>query len=168
MTWNEIIYPKCFFDLADELAHLRTFHSKHIYKEGTEKHRGKQEHNISMLGILAELIARHHFEESDLDFEVAKLVDEKPIVGADIILNSLGTQYLIDVKGVKSKSEYLRVNHKAHNNPRKIITHYFFIQPITKTKAKYCWVSHKELNSWEIVESTYTKCYQKKINEKIS
>ena len=135
MTWNEIIYPKCFFDLADELAHLRTFHSKHIYKEGTEKHRGKQEHNISMLGILAELIARHHFEESDLDFEVAK---------------------------------YLRVNHKAHNNPRKIITHYFFIQPITKTKAKYCWVSHKELNSWEIVESTYTKCYQKKINEKIS
>lgn len=165
MEWKTIIYPKCFVDLSDELAHLRTFHSKSVYKKGTEKHRGKQEHSISMLGILAELIARHHFEESDLDFEVAKLVDEKPIVGADIILNGLGTEYLIDVKGVKSKSEYLRVNYKAHNNTNKIITHYFFIQPITRTKANYCWVPHNELNSWEIVDSTYTKCYQKKINE---
>ena len=165
MNWKPTTYPRCFLALADELATLRTFHSKHIYKEGTESHRGEQEHKISMLGILAELIARHHFEEADLNFTSAPLVEANPIVGADITLDGIGEEYLIDVKGVKSQSEFLRVNYKAHNNPRKVITHYFFIQPISKTKANYCWVPYNELNSWEVVESTYTKCYQKKLNE---
>ena len=99
---------------------------------------------------------------------VLKRVTKLPFPDTDIILDGIGQEYLIDVKGVKSQSEYLRVNYKAHNNPRKLITHYFFIQPVSRTKANYCWVPHTELNSWEIVESTYTKCYQKKINEENS
>jgi hypothetical protein len=161
--WQEFEYPSCFVDLADELAHLRTFHSQHVYKKGTEKYRGEQEHKISMLGILAELIARHYFKDSDV--EVAKLIDANPIVGADIILHGIGEKYLIDVKGVKSKSNQLRINYKAQNNSNKEITHYFFIQPITKHKAKYCWIPHSEVFNWEVIESTYTKIYAKEIIE---
>jgi hypothetical protein len=167
MIWNEMEYPRCFVTLADELATLRTMHSKHIYKEGTEKYRGDKEHKISMLGILAELIARHHLEDGENQISVAPLVEENPIVGADITLYGIGEDYFIDVKGVKKSSEYLRVNYKAHNNPNKKITHYMFIQPITRQRANYCFVTKEELNDWEIVESTYTKCYRKKINEKI-
>tara|TARA_R110000824_G_scaffold107747_2_gene254264 strand:+ start:3864 stop:4370 length:507 start_codon:yes stop_codon:yes gene_type:complete len=166
MNWKEINYPSVFVDLADELATLRTFHSKNIYKKGTEKYRGDQEHSISVLGILSELIARHHFEESKgIEFEVAPLVTDKPVVGADIILDGLGEEYLIDVKGVNFKSEYLRINYKAHNNPNKKITHYFFITPITRKKAKYLWIEYDQVKDWEVIESTYTKCYQKEIKD---
>ena len=166
MIWKELKYPKCFVQLADELATLRTMHSKHIYKKGTEKFRGEREHKISMLGILAELIARHHLDNGDNEIEVAPLVEENPIVEADIILYGIGEKYLIDVKGVKKSAEYLRVNYSAQNNPNKKITHYMFIQIISRTKAKYCWISKDKINSWEIADSTYTKVYRKKINEK--
>jgi len=163
INFKEFEYPSCFVDLADELAHLRTFHSKHVYKKGTEKYRGEQEHKISMLGILAELIARHYFKDSDI--EVAKLIDENPIVDADIILHGIGETYLIDVKGVKSKSKKLRINFKAQNNTNKEISHYFFIQPITRNKARYCWIPHADVFSWNVIESTYTKVYEKEISE---
>lgn len=165
MIWSEIEYPRCFVDLADELATLRTLHSKHIYKEGTEKYRGEQEHKISMLGILAELIARYHFDNGKLDIQVAPLVEENPIVSADIILYGIGEEFLIDVKGVKAKSEYLRVNYKAHNNPKKEITHYMFVQPITRTIANYCFIEKTQVNKWEVKKSTYTRCYEKAIKQ---
>ena len=163
--WKEISYPSMFVDLADELAELRTFHSKHVYKEGTEKYRGDREHKISMLGILAELIARNYFEESDLNIEVAKLVEANPIVGADIIIDELGTKYLIDVKGVKKDSNKLRINYKAHNNPRKKITQYLFIIPLTRSKAKILWINYDQVSKWKITDSTYTKVYEKEISE---
>jgi len=163
--WKEISYPSMFVDLADELAELRTFHSKHVYKEGTEKYRGDREHKISMLGILAELIARNYFEESDLNIEVAKLVEANPIVGADIIIDELGTKYLIDVKGVKKDSKKLRINYKAHNNPRKKITQYLFIIPLTRSKAKILWINYDQVSKWKITDSTYTKVYEKEISE---
>lgn len=164
-NWKEINYPSIFVDLADELAELRTFHSKHIYKEGTEKFRGEREHKISMLGILSELIARHYFEGTDFETEVAPLVVENPVVGADIILRDLGEEFLVDVKGVRKSASKLRINFKAHNNPKKKITHYFFIVPISRKKAKYCWVSHNEVSSWSVKDSTYTKVYEKEIAE---
>lgn len=164
IEWTEMIYPSSFVDLSDELAHLRTFHSKHVYKKGTEKYRGNQEHKISVLGILSELIARHHFEETDQKFQVAPLITENPVVGADIILNGFGEEYLIDVKGTKASSKYLRINFKAHNNPNKKITHYFFIQPLTRKKANYCWVKYDQVKDWNVIESTYTKIYQHEIS----
>tara|TARA_R110000787_G_scaffold15090_13_gene46702 strand:- start:113 stop:610 length:498 start_codon:yes stop_codon:yes gene_type:complete len=163
IEWSELKYPSSFVALADELAHLRTFHSKHVYKKGTEKYRGNQEHKISVLGILCELIARHHFEESDNNIRVAPLITENPVVGADIILEGFGEEYLIDVKGTKSSSNFLRINYKAHNNPNKKITHYFFIQPLTKKKANYCWVKFDAVNDWDVIDSTYTKIYQHEI-----
>ena len=163
--WKEISYPSMFVDLADELAELRTFHSKHVYKEGTEKYRGDREHKISMLGILSELIARNYFEESELNIEVAKLVEANPIVGADIIIDELGTKYLIDVKGVKKDSKKLRINYKAHNNPRKKITHYLFIIPLTRSKAKMLWINYDQVSEWKETDSTYTKVYEKEISE---
>tara|TARA_R110000803_G_scaffold25845_2_gene61707 strand:+ start:266 stop:778 length:513 start_codon:yes stop_codon:yes gene_type:complete len=168
IEWTEIKYPSIFVKLADEIANLRTFHSKHVYKKGTEKYRGEQEHSISMLGILSELIARHHLETQGLNYEAALLVDENPIVAADIIMNGLGINYKIDVKGLKSNSDFLRINYKAHNNPKKDITHYLFIQPLTNTEARFCWAKNEQIKDWEVIESTYTKCYQKKINDENS
>ena len=76
--WKEISYPSMFVDLADELAELRTFHSKHVYKEGTEKYRGDREHKISMLGILSELIAAK---------EVKVLLGRENVLFADTALD---------------------------------------------------------------------------------
>tara|TARA_R110000787_G_scaffold70091_1_gene155802 strand:- start:8437 stop:8934 length:498 start_codon:yes stop_codon:yes gene_type:complete len=163
IKWETINYPSSFVTLADELAHLRTFHSKHVYKQGTEKYRGNQEHAISVLGILCELIARNYFEESNNTIRVAPLITDNPVVGADIILEGFGEEYLIDVKGLKSSSEFLRVNFKAHNNPNKKITHYFFVQPLTKKQAKFCWVKFDAVNNWEVLDSTYTKIYSHEI-----
>ena len=165
LNWKIIDYPSVFIKLSDELAKIRTLHSKHIYKKGTEKFRGQREHDISKLGIFAELIARHYFENTKykLDYTVAPLIEENPIVTADIILNDYGKKSKIDVKGVKSKGKHLRINFAAHNNAQKIVTHYLFIQPISNTQAKCLWINYEDVTHWQIVDSTFTKCYEKEI-----
>lgn len=167
--WKEIEYPKMFLGLAEELSLTRSKISANIYNKKTDKHRGEDEHTISHLGVWAELVARHIFEEQDLEYDATSIIDTKPVVEADIFLSNIVDGFdsfnliSIDVKGVKSKERYLRVNYNAHNNPKKKITEYLFIQPRGSRKARYCWFSHIEVNEWEVVDSKYTKCYRKKI-----
>ena len=71
----------------------------------------------------------------------------------------------IDVKGVRSEGNALRVNFKAHNNPKKKVTHYLFIQPLNGLHARFCWFAHKEVSKWVMVMSTYTECYELEIQK---
>jgi len=164
IKWNKTPYPSTFIRLSDELAKVRSKLSKDVYKEGTDKFRGNQEHSISQLGILGELIARYIMDSKKMNYTEAPLIDLNPVVEADIVIhNDFGDDFFVDVKGVKSDAKHLRVNYNSHNNPRKNVTHYLFIQTIDSTEARYCWATRKVVDVWDVEKSTYTDCYQVEI-----
>ena len=166
IKWKKTTYPSTFIKLSDELAKVRSMLSADVYNKNTEKYRGKQEHSISQLGIFAELIARHLMENNNgIKYKAAPLLEERPVVEADLIMQGIGEMNYIDVKGVKSEGNALRVNFKAHNNPKKKVTHYLFIQPLNALYARFCWVTHEDVTKWDLVMSTYTKCYELKIQK---
>ena len=161
IKWKKTTYPSTFIKLSDELAKVRSMLSADVYNKNTEKYRGKQEHSISQLGIFAELIARHLMENNKgIRYKAAPLLEERPVVEADLIMEGIGELNYIDVKGVKSEGNALRVNFKAHNNPQKKVTHYLFIQPLNGLHARFCWFTHKNVSEWDVVKSTYTDCYE--------
>jgi hypothetical protein len=165
IEWKKTTYPSTFIKLSDELAKVRSMLSANVYNKNTEKYRGDKEHKIQQLGIFAELVARHILDNNNgVKYEAAPLIDEKPVVEADIILQGIGELNYIDVKGVSTGGDTLRVNYKAHNNPNKKITHYLFIQPINAIYARFCWFKHEDVTQWTLVMSTYTECYELKIN----
>ena len=165
IKWKTTTYPSTFIKLSDELAKVRSMLSANVYNKNTEKYRGDKEHKIQQLGIFAELVARHILDNNNgVKYEAAPLIDEKPVVEADIILQGIGELNYIDVKGVSTGGDTLRVNYKAHNNPNKKITHYLFIQPINAIYARFCWFKHEDVTQWTVVMSTYTECYELKIN----
>ena len=136
IKWDETDYPSIFIRLSDELAKVRSKLSESVYKEGTEKHRGEKEHSISQLGIFGELVARHIMEIKGIDYTEAPIIDFSPVVEADIVLhNEFGDDYLIDVKGLKTKATYFRVNYKSHNNSNKPVSHYLFCLLYTSDAA---------------------------------
>ena len=69
-------------------------------------------------------------------------------------------QLYVDVKGIRSNGNALRVNFKAHNNTQKKVTHYLFIQPLNALYARFCWFKHEDVSDWDVVMSTYTECYE--------
>tara|TARA_R100000655_G_scaffold5935_4_gene17656 strand:- start:247 stop:756 length:510 start_codon:yes stop_codon:yes gene_type:complete len=165
-NWKNTTYPSTFIGLSDELAKVRSMLSANVYNKNTEKYRGNQEHEIQSLGIFAELVARHILDNNNgVKYKAAPLVEDKPVVEADIIMQGIGELNYIDVKGVKSKGNTLRVNFKAHNNTNKKVTHYLFIQPLNALYARFCWYKHEDVSDWDIVMSTYTKCYELKIQK---
>jgi Holliday junction resolvase-like predicted endonuclease len=161
INWKNTTYPSSFIGLSDELAKVRSMLSADVYHKNSEKYRGKQEHSIQQLGIFAELIARHIMDNNKgVKYKVAALIDKKPVVEADIIMQGVGEINYIDVKGVRSEGNALRVNFKAHNNPKKKVTHYLFIQPLNGLHARFCWITHEQVSGWDVVLSTYTECYE--------
>lgn len=166
INWKNTTYPSTFIGLSDELAKVRSMLSADVYNKNTEKYRGNQEHEIRSLGIFAELVARHILDNNKgVKYKAAPLVEDRPVVEADIIMQGIGELNYIDVKGVRSKGNALRVNFKAHNNPKKKVTHYLFIQPLNALYARFCWYKYEDINDWDIVMSTYTKCYELKIKK---
>ena len=161
IVWKNTTYPSSFIGLSDELAKVRSMLSADVYSKGTEKYRGEQEHTIQQLGIFAELIARHIMDNNrSVRYKAAALIEKNPVVEADIIMQGIDEINYIDVKGVKSEGNALRVNFKAHNNPQKKVTHYLFIQPLNGLHARFCWFTRKQVNEWNVVMSTYTECYE--------
>ncbi len=164
IKWKKTTYPSTFIKLSDELAKVRSMLSADVYNKNTEKYRGNQEHSISQLGIFAELIARHLMENNKgIRYKAAPLLEQRPVVEADLIMEGIGELNYIDVKGIKSEGNALRVNFKAHNNPQKKVTHYLFIQPLNALYARFCWFTHEQVSKWTVVMSTYTECYELEI-----
>ena len=166
IKWKNTTYPSILIGLSDELAKVRSMLSAQVYNENTEKYRGDKEHKIQSLGIFAELVARHILDSNKgVKYKAAAILEKRPVVEADIVMKGVGEYYYIDVKGVRSNGNTLRVNFKAHNNPNKKVTHYLFIQPLNPLYARFCWATYEDVNDWDIVMSTYTKCYELKIQK---
>jgi len=155
MKRSNIPYPKVFNLIARQLAEVRTRLSKSVYKMGSEKYRGESENNISLLGILAELIAMHGLSIRGIPARHTPLIDVEPIVKPDIILQGGKT---IDVKGLKG--DVFRVNAKAHENMEKRPDFYWFIEPNSNYEAKSYLFSSSSVDMWQRVESTFTPVYQ--------
>jgi hypothetical protein len=161
IKWKNTTYPSTFIGLSDELAKVRSMLSADVYNKKTEKYRGSQEHTIQSLGIFAELVARHILENNKgVRYKAAPLIEKRPVVDADIVMEGIEEFNYIDVKGVRSGGDVLRVNFKAHNNTQKKVTHYLFIQPLNPLYARFCWFKHEDVTDWNVVMSTYTKCYE--------
>ena len=166
IKWKQTTYPSTFIKLSDELAKVRSMLSADVYNENTDKYRGDKEHSIQSLGIFAELIGRHLMENNKgIQYKSAPLLEKKPVVEADIVMKGIGENNYIDVKGVRSNGNMLRINYKAHNNTKKKVTHYLFIQPLNALYARFCWVTHEQVSKWSVVMSTYTKCYELEIQK---
>ena len=102
IKWKKTTYPSTFIKLSDELAKVRSMLSADVYNKNTEKYRGKQEHLYLKLGIFAELIARHLMENNNgIKYKAALLLEKRPVVEADLIMEGIGEINYIDVKGVK-------------------------------------------------------------------
>jgi len=166
IKWKNTTYPSTFIGLSDELAKVRSMLSADVYNKNTEKYRGDKEHEIQSLGIFAELVARHVLDNNKgVKYKAAPLIEARPVVEADIIMQGIDEYNYIDVKGVRSNGNTLRVNYKAHNNHNKKVTHYLFIQPLNPLYARFCWATHEDVSKWDVVMSTYTKCYELKIQK---
>tara|TARA_R100000008_G_scaffold15887_1_gene7804 strand:+ start:3253 stop:3759 length:507 start_codon:yes stop_codon:yes gene_type:complete len=151
-------YPIVFNRIADELAKLRSKLSASVYKKGTKEYRGKQEHQISKLGIIAELIAQDHLSNKDINFRSAPLVDTEPCPEPDIIMEMDGLTRF-DVKGMKSTADEFRVNYKSHQTATKQVDWYWFVRIFKDSTAEHYIVSNDEVDEWEIKELAYTKAY---------
>lgn len=155
-------YPVILEKIAEEMATLRSKLSADVYHEGSETHRGKQEHEISKLGILAELVAQNFLVENSIPFKSATLVDVQPLPEPDIVIDGK----LIDVKGVKQSTTNLYVNYKAHLNSKKKCDFYWFVKLMPDYTAEHYLVAHSEVSNWQVKELRYTKAFVNKLMRK--
>ena len=166
---SKIVYKGCFayppvlHSISDELAVLRSKMSKDVYAKGTEKYRGKREHELSSFGILGELIARDFLSLRPIKFTSAPLVDFRPVVEPDIVVNVEYEKTRIDVKAVKKYGDKFLINHPAHNNENKRVDFYWFVKIEDNFQARHYLVKVTEVNSWEVKQFSYTKAYFHKI-----
>lgn len=159
-------YPPMFHELADEIATLRSEMSKDVYKKGTEKYRGDREHEISVKGILGELIARDYLSLRPIKYKATRLVDFKPLVEPDIILLDVPHSPNIDVKCAKEGATTFYINKGAYENTEKKIDVYWFVKLERNCEASHYVVLDEEVGrKWELKELTYTEAYCKKIPE---
>ena len=146
MKRNRFEYPLILEDIADELAYTRSQLSKEYYKG--EKNRGDREHEISRLGIIAELVGRYRMKELKLDAVFAPLIELKPVNRPDMRFK--GKDY--DIKGLKPDCNMLRINAKSFENSNKFCHYYWFISPENGNANTYAYSRDEILRNWK-----YTK-----------
>jgi hypothetical protein len=155
-------YPKVLNVIAEELSLTRSEISKSIYKEGTEYYRGDDEHQISKIGILAELIARNFISEKNFDTRVrfAKMIDIKPVQTPDAELFTGEKKTKFDIKGVGIRNKMFAVNYKSHNNEKKKVDMYWFIHiDMHNSFAKHIFFKYDDVSNWEVKKLKYTEAY---------
>lgn len=159
-------YPKVLEAIAHQIAKVRSELSKSIYAENTGGYRGEREYQISYMGILAEIVGMHIMEVNNIKYDSAPLMELpndnnqlKYALAPDIVLDN-GTR--IDIKATKDINT-LYINHRAHNNKNKRPDWYWFIQCDNGT-ATSIKVRAKDVDQWDVSQSTFTKVYSKQLS----
>ena len=158
-------YPIVLEQIAYQLAIVRSELSKNIYAKDTKGYRGERENQISNMGILAELVGWHIVNENNVLFNSAPLIEVpknnvlKESTQPDITLED-GTT--IDIKATKS-FQSLYVNYSAHNNINKRPDWYWFIK-CHNGNAKSIKFSSNDVDGWDVIKSTYTDVYIKRLD----
>ena len=161
MSWvfdENISYPKKYEDIAHKLAKIRSELSSNVYKPGSGKYRGDKEHWVSVTGILAELVARHCLVQMKIKYTASPFIDIQPVPDADLIIKYPDEKYYIDVKGVPKQVKEYRVNHNAHRNKNKLVTHYWFVKFLGNQRAELKFFDWRDVDFWK-VKQYYTYIY---------
>ena len=163
MITNQIIeYPTKLWKVAEHIAKARTLLSEGVYAEGTEKFRGEQEKEISINGVMGELIAQWYCKEKhpEVKNKFASLVDIEPLPEPDIITSDGVT---MDIKAVPIGKNYCNINANAHTNSDKKVDWYWCVNLLNDKEVKFHLFEHHEVYLWE-QKTGYTEYFSKRMD----
>lgn len=151
-------YPKILEPVAEVIGLQRIKANVELNKKVKRYQRGDKDPAIAKLGVLCELIFSYYLDENDIDHTLNKLLDDKPVVGFDIMIN----ENAFDVKGIPTGKNRFLVNEEAHNK-NKGIDYYAFVRPNANYTADIWVYSKNEISSWEVINAGFSNAYHKTI-----
>lgn len=157
---GQISYPEYINNVSAIISKLRSATNVEVMMKNPEYDRGHLNESSEILGLKGELIAQNFFFQNGVKFQFADFVNAHDKTKADIII---GNRF-IDVKSVNPEAPHLLVNEKSHKRLHKQVTHYFFIQVLSKDTALYWIVPYEDVNDWEVKFFKYTNAYCKLIS----
>jgi hypothetical protein len=154
-------FPVCLWSVAQELGVLRERSNEHLYETHPEYYRGnaRKRDRVAVLGVLGELVARHHLCSHRANFTAAPLLAERPEVAADIV--NYGAR--LDVKAVPYYGRYLLVNEAAHRKAGKEVDLYWFLRIINQHQAEHYWAPFDEVSAWPVMSFGYAPAFYREI-----
>mgnify|MGYP003676048372 CR=1 FL=1 len=163
-----IKYPPLINEQSLYIGKMREATNVYMHQKNPKFKRGNIP--VDALGCQCELIAQYYFWNKKCSYESDQMLGGKPISNYDIkVINTKdGLTYKIDVKGLWSEQDELRVNYNAHIKDKNI-SHYMFIQPLSSdlfNEDANIWLCKKEnIDKWSLKELKYSKAYIEKINK---
>ena len=160
---NQIIsYPNKFWKIAEHISKARTLLSEDVYAEGTDKIRGSQEEEISINGVIGELIVQWYCREKHTykKIKFASLLDINPQPEPDIITDD---GVLMDIKTIPISNKYCNINSKSHNNNDKKVDWYWCVNLLSKCTCIFELYRHQDIYLWE-QKNGYTEYFSKELN----
>lgn len=163
ITTQDIKYSSEFWKIAEHISKARSQLSEKVYAKGTDKYRGDQEKEISITGVIGELIAQEYANDHNLKTKFAPLVDLYPIATPDVIFLQDGKWNLkMDIKTIPLGKNFLNINANSHNNPDKKVDYYWCIKLLSKEMASMLLIPHHDVYYWE-QKIGYTEYFSKRI-----
>ena len=163
MITNQIVeYPNNLWKIAEHISKARTLLSEDVYAEGTDKFRGLQEKEISINGVIGELIVQWYCKEKHpyKKIKFASLVDLDPQPEPDMILDDGAT---IDIKTIPINKKHCNININSHNNPDKKVDWYWCVNLLSKSTCIFTLYKHADIYLWE-QKIGYTEYFSKRVD----
>ena len=158
--YGNITYPDWVDELAELIGKERRKNNNQLYEDNPSKKRGDLDSSVHPLGVKGEIIAAMFLFKQGIPHKLNKLLSHKPIVDYDIII----ANKRVDVKTIRPDGWDLLVTVSSHDNPKKIIDSYLFIQILDNSNARYWVFKHEEVSNWE-QKMCRVLNYYKPINE---
>lgn len=159
-----IYFPKFINGCAAYIGKLRNLYNYDLNETAPQYKRGDRSEEVNILGLKGELIFSHFLHSQNVEHELNKLLDNKPVSSWDI---KIGSKHFIDVKTIRTDSADFLVNEGAHRK-NKGITHYAFVQIQTDQSAKYWVFSKSQVDNWEVKNVKYSNAYYLPINQNVT
>tara|TARA_Y100001963_G_scaffold104493_1_gene144026 strand:- start:1456 stop:1950 length:495 start_codon:yes stop_codon:yes gene_type:complete len=163
MITNQIVeYPNNLWKIAEHISKARTLLSEDVYAEGTDKFRGLQEKEISINGVIGELIVQWYCKEKHpyKKIKFASLVDLDPQPEPDMIFDDGVT---IDIKTIPINKKHCNININSHNNPDKKVDWYWCVNLLSKSTCIFTVYKHGDIYFWE-QKIGYTEYFSRKVS----
>ncbi len=156
MKTGTIYYPNLINEQALYVGGLRDVTNAYMNEKAPKYKRGNLQ--VDQLGCKCELIAQFHFWNKGVNYQSDQMLGGQAMPNYDIEAAGLK----IDVKGIWSYQNELRVNYDAHNKDKNV-SHYMFIQPVSESlencHANWWLYGKKNINDWIVKELKYSKAY---------
>jgi hypothetical protein len=154
-------FPVCLWSVADEIGVLREKNNEGRYEQHPEYKRGdaRSRNQVDVLGVLGELVARHHLCQRGDNFTAAPLLAARPEIAPDIVCR--GNR--IDVKAYPRYARHLLVNEGAHHKIEKGVDYYWFLRILNQHEAEHYWAPFGEVSSWPCKSFGYAPAFYHRI-----